>query len=146
MDTKYHPSSLVLIKGKWYVVVTKPKELQGGKNLQVRRSTGTTDKKIARQRQAEITQKIYQGFETDLGTASDLKLDQWSGITDVQKLKDAALAIQDTLRSLEGFSNDALRPSTDNHLDLLDASGVSTAHNRHSPSDALYGARRRSPH
>jgi hypothetical protein len=72
MGTKYHPSRLVQLpaKGnKWYVHVTRPKELQTSKNLIVRRSTGTTDEKIARKLQYKITQEIYSEFDAALTSA-----------------------------------------------------------------------------
>ena len=42
--SRYNPSTLVWRKGKWYVQVTKPVELQYGSDKQSRRSTGTSDK------------------------------------------------------------------------------------------------------
>jgi site-specific recombinase XerD len=66
MDTTslppFHPSSLVKAKGKWYVVVTKPAELVVGLTKQVKRSTGTSDKRVAAAIQHKITSEIYQGF------------------------------------------------------------------------------------
>lgn len=69
MGTKYHPSSLVQLpaKGnKWYVVVTKPKELQTLGSNKIRRSTGTVDKKIAKGLQHQLTQQIYAEFDKAL--------------------------------------------------------------------------------
>lgn len=69
MGTKYHASSLVQLpaKGnKWYVVVTKPKELQTPGSIKVRRSTGTIDPKIARGLQLKLTQEIYAEFDEAL--------------------------------------------------------------------------------
>jgi integrase len=70
LDTKsvtivdYHPSSLILVKGKYAVSVTVPKPLE---NLftqkQIRRSTGTSDRNLAERRQHAITQEIYQLFD-----------------------------------------------------------------------------------
>ena len=69
MGTKYHASSLVQLpaKGnKWYVVVTKPKELQTPGSIKVRRSTGTIDPKIAKGLQLKLTQEIYSEFDEAL--------------------------------------------------------------------------------
>ncbi|WP_371257384.1 DUF6538 domain-containing protein [Phaeobacter sp. 11ANDIMAR09] len=65
----YHPSKLVCLKAKgdvWYVQVTKPNELQVKNNKQVRRSTGTTDKKEAERRQHRITEEIYAFFDSEI--------------------------------------------------------------------------------
>lgn len=60
-----HPSSLVLRKGKWYVAVTVPKELEAWfKQKQIRRSTGTIDKTLARQKQHKLTHEIYDHLQT----------------------------------------------------------------------------------
>lgn len=69
MGTRYHPSTLIQLpaKGnKWYVVVTKPIELQTTANIRVRRSTGTTDEKLAKSKQHAITQAIYKEFDAAL--------------------------------------------------------------------------------
>ncbi|MCF2870775.1 phage integrase SAM-like domain-containing protein [Octadecabacter sp. G9-8] len=70
MGTNYHPPSLVQIptKGnKWFVVITKPQELQqASKNKQVRRSTKTTDKRLAEARLPGIANDIYKEFDRDL--------------------------------------------------------------------------------
>ena len=69
MGTRYHPSTLIQLpaKGnKWYVVVTKPLELQTTSSIRVRRSTGTTDEKLARSKQHGITQAIYKEFDIAL--------------------------------------------------------------------------------
>ena len=58
----FHPSTLNWAKGKWYVVVTKPTELTTGPSKQIKRSTGTTDKKVAASKQHQITTDIYAGF------------------------------------------------------------------------------------
>ncbi|WP_439150322.1 DUF6538 domain-containing protein, partial [Sulfitobacter sp.] len=71
MGTRYHPSTLIQLpaKGnKWYVVVTKPVELQSTSNIRVRRSTGTTDQKVAKSKQHSITQSIYKEFDAALAT------------------------------------------------------------------------------
>lgn len=63
---RYNPSTLVWRKDKWYVQVTKPKELQFGTDKQVRRSTGTSDKHEARFLQHRLTQEIYESFDKAL--------------------------------------------------------------------------------
>jgi hypothetical protein len=63
---RYHPSTLEKRKGKWYVSVTKPRELQFGKDKQTRKSTGTSDKRQAEYLQHELTQAIYDHFDKDL--------------------------------------------------------------------------------
>lgn len=63
---RYNPSTLVWRKGKWYVQVTKPVELQYGSDKQSRRSTGTSDKHEARFLQHQLTQRIYEGFDKAL--------------------------------------------------------------------------------
>ena len=69
MDTTYQPSTLNQLSakgGKWYVFVTKPTELQSRPKEQVRRSTGTTDEKLAKHKQHQITQNIYAEFDKAL--------------------------------------------------------------------------------
>ena len=63
---RYNPSTLVFRKGKWYVQVTKPKELQYGSDKQARRSTGTSDKHEARYMQHQLAQEIYENFDKAL--------------------------------------------------------------------------------
>ncbi len=73
LGTNYHPPSLVQLpsKGnKWFVLVTKPQELQEpGKSAQVRRSTKTTDKRLTQSRLPAITNDIYGEFDKALNTA-----------------------------------------------------------------------------
>ena len=63
----YHPSRLVSRKGRWYVSVTKPVELQFGNDRQARRSTGTSDKRQAQYLQHRLTEEIYAQFDSQLG-------------------------------------------------------------------------------
>lgn len=72
MDTKsattlnYHPSTLIKMKGKYAVSVTVPKHLEHlFKQKQIRRSTGTSDLKLAKQAQHAITQEIYQKLDAE---------------------------------------------------------------------------------
>ncbi|MEM7005155.1 MAG: DUF6538 domain-containing protein [Pseudomonadota bacterium] len=65
----YHPSKLVCLKAKggvWYVQVTKPTELQTKNYKQIKRATGTTDRKEAERKQHQITQEIYAEFDAQL--------------------------------------------------------------------------------
>ncbi len=70
LGTTFHPPSLIQIpsKGdKWYVVVTKPDELRiYSKGKQVRRSTGTSDKKLAEMRSVQIAKEIYEEFQKEI--------------------------------------------------------------------------------
>lgn len=62
----YHPSTLNRVKGKYYVYVTVPKSLEHlFTQKQIRRSTGTSDLKLAKQAQHAITQDIYQKLEAE---------------------------------------------------------------------------------
>lgn len=63
----YYPHSLKQIPSKgnqWYVIITKPEALrENKKNIQVRRSTGTTDYKYAKQLEIDIVAKVYAEFD-----------------------------------------------------------------------------------
>ena len=76
LGTNYHPPRLVQIptKGnKWFVVITKPTALQGtSANIQVRRSTGTTDKRMAEAAMPGIATEVYREFDKAL----DVKVHQ----------------------------------------------------------------------
>lgn len=67
LNRGYAPPSLTQIPSKgnvWYVIITKPEALRGGKkNIQVRRSTGTTDHRIARTKQSKIVEEIYAEWD-----------------------------------------------------------------------------------
>lgn len=72
------PSSLNFLrtKGKWYVYVTIPPELRTAftGQTQLRRSTGTSDKAIAKTRQHGLAAKIYAQFDkarTELNPVRD---------------------------------------------------------------------------
>jgi integrase len=70
LGTKFHPPTLIQVpsKGnKWFVVVTKPQELLShSKAKQVRRSTGTSDKKIAESKSVQIANEIYEEFQREI--------------------------------------------------------------------------------
>lgn len=80
MGNNYHPPRLVQIptKGnKWFVVITKPTTLQGtSANIQVRRSTGTTDKRKAEAAMPGIATKVYQEFDKALNV-KEQQAPQW---------------------------------------------------------------------
>ena len=67
MDTirNYPASTLSLIKGKWYVSVTVPVGLRPAFNnrIQVRVSTGTSDRSEAARRQHDKAEAIYKQFD-----------------------------------------------------------------------------------
>ena len=71
MDRNYHKPRLDKYKdksskGKWYVVITKPDSLRKSKNDKtLRRTTGTSDQRIAEMRVHGIAEKIYKevGFD-----------------------------------------------------------------------------------
>lgn len=126
LGTNYHAPSLTQIpsKGnKWYVVVTKPPELQkSSKNKQIRRCTGTTDKNLAETRLPEIATKIYHEFDALLRaqstgvdtlqikyaspeeTATILRNDPWAAIRPLspyEQPKDPAHTLARFIRSYE---------------------------------------------
>ena len=80
---RMHPPSLVIRKGKWYVSVTVPKTLQGlYASKQIRRSTGTSDKALAKQNQHELVQGIYSEIRSKWLLSKSLKpsaIDMWHG-------------------------------------------------------------------
>lgn len=67
LNRDYLPPSLKQIPSKgnvWYVIITKPESLRDGKkNIQVRRSTGTTDGRIARAKQSQIVEEVYAEWD-----------------------------------------------------------------------------------
>ena len=63
----HHPPSLTQIPSKknmWHIPITKPEALQDSKNIRVRRSTGTTDQRVARTRMPKIAEQIYTEFDS----------------------------------------------------------------------------------
>lgn len=71
MSRSYHPSTLTRVPSKgdrFYVFVTTPDQLRGVFGKQRKKSTGTTDEKIARERQHELTDQIYKEFDAKLTT------------------------------------------------------------------------------
>ena len=80
MRQDYHAPSLVKIPSKkntYYVYVTRPKELQF-KGKQAKRSTRTTDLKIAQSRQHQLTEHVYQEFDAQLAQLNsfDVQIDR----------------------------------------------------------------------
>lgn len=69
MERDYHKPRLQKVSGKtsWYVVVTKPKALQKGpKDKAIRRSTGTSDKRVAEKLVHSKAEQIYKEFDKQL--------------------------------------------------------------------------------
>lgn len=66
MDYQAATLNYLASKKKWYVYVTVPRELQAKLGKQVRRSTGTADKREAQRKLHDITTDIYAGFD-DIG-------------------------------------------------------------------------------
>ncbi|EEW60152.1 putative phage integrase [Ruegeria sp. TrichCH4B] len=80
LDTKsatildFHPSTLNMVKGKYYVYVTVPKRLEHlFTQKQIRRSTGTSDRKLAERKQHAIAQEIYKRFDAEEGKEASRK-------------------------------------------------------------------------
>lgn len=121
---QYRPSSLSLRKGKWYVSVTKPKELQFGRDRQARRSTGTRDRKQAALLQHQLTQEIYDSFDEALGRtdkffeavrpeleAQGFKAKDWYGLGYVESFKQPIIDMFGKVRRM--------RKRLTSHLDIL---------------------------
>ena len=68
MTRNYHKSTLRKLSGKanYYVVVTKPKQLANRPKEVERRSTGTSDAKLAGKLKHKITQDIYSEWDAAL--------------------------------------------------------------------------------
>lgn len=69
MDRNYNKPTLRKVSGKesWYVFVTKPEALRKNPNdKQVRKSTGTSDKRLAEKRLHSVAEEIYREFDEKL--------------------------------------------------------------------------------
>ena len=69
MQRNYHRPTLRTVSGKksYYVFVTKPESLRRNpKDKQVRKSTGTSDKRIAEKLVHSIAEEIYREFDAQL--------------------------------------------------------------------------------
>ena len=68
MAENYHKSTLRKLSGKanYYVVVTKPQQLANRPKEVERRSTGTSDVKLAGKLKHKITQEIYSKWDAAL--------------------------------------------------------------------------------
>ena len=68
MASNYHESTLRKLSGKanYYVVVTKPPQLANRPKEVERRSTGTSDAKLAGKLKHKITQEIYSEWDAAL--------------------------------------------------------------------------------
>ena len=86
LNRGYAPPSLTQIPSKgnvWYVIITKPETLRGGKaNIQVRRSTGTTDHRLARIKQSPIVEEIYAEWDRLLERDPFIELLEAHGFND----------------------------------------------------------------
>jgi integrase len=92
----YRPPSLVQVPSKknvYYVYVTRPRELQV-KGKQAKRSTRTTDLKIARSRQHELAEQIYQEFDQQLADLNSFEVQ-------VDRLLEGRGLSRELLRALE---------------------------------------------
>lgn len=104
LGTNYHPPSLVQIpsKGnKWFVVVTRPTELQTGSNIQVRRSTGTSDKRTAEAAMPAIAMDIYAEFDAALNRLPAPTAPKFTYVTDEATLQADPFAHRRMLPPLE---------------------------------------------
>ena len=69
MERDYHKPTLRKVSGKksYYVFVTKPESLRRNpKDKQVRKSTGTSDLRIAEKLVHSIAEEIYREFDAQL--------------------------------------------------------------------------------
>ena len=68
MESPYHKPELRRVSGKssWYVFITKPIELQTQNNKQIRKSTRTTDRKLAEKRMHGIAASIFEQWDRQL--------------------------------------------------------------------------------
>lgn len=86
LNRGYAPPSLTQIPSKgnvWHVIITKPESLRGGKkNIQVRRSTGTTDRRLARIKQSQIVEEIYAEWDRQLERDPFIELLEAHGFQD----------------------------------------------------------------
>ena len=89
---QYPASSVKLIKGKWYVIVSIPAHMRqlfrNQRNLRL--STGTNDLKLAQRMQHDLAQQIYDKFDAAQQQAEQVSLsktDEYSirAITDLAK-------------------------------------------------------------
>ena len=91
-DYQYPASSVKLIKGKWYVLVNTPAHMRHlfSNQRNLRLSTGTNDLSIARRKQHDLAQQIYDKFDAAQQQAEQVSLsktDEYSirAITDLAK-------------------------------------------------------------
>jgi integrase len=120
------PSSLNFLssKGKWYVYVTIPSELRSAfkDQVQLRRSTGTSDKKVAKAREHGIAAEIYAQLD--------------KARAEVNPLRDALEALSDALgRGKPTYTPEAYKDPEALARMLDEAKGMVTAL-RHGPGPA----------
>ena len=94
LNRGYPPPSLKQIPSKgnvWYVIITKPDELRGGKkNIQTRRSTGTTDERSAKIKQSQIVETIYSEWDELLKRDPFVEFLEENGFSDTTHHQSAA--------------------------------------------------------
>ena len=68
MSRQYNKPELRRVPGKksWYVVITKPVELQTRNNKQIRRSTGTTNEALAKKKMHSIASQVFSEWNDAL--------------------------------------------------------------------------------
>jgi len=99
---------LIQAKGKWYVSVTVPKEMEHlFKQKQKRLSTGTSDLAFARKKQHDLAAKVYLQFDRELAQqnarATSAKL--WAEREEMEHVYDLMQQLIDL--TLKTISNDA---------------------------------------
>lgn len=86
LNRGYQPPSLKQLPSKgnvWYVIITKPESLRDGKsNIQIRRSTGTTDERTAKAKQSKIVEDIYAEWDSLLERDPFVELLEQNGFED----------------------------------------------------------------
>lgn len=103
---EYPASTCTLRKGKYYVSVTVPKQIEPlFKNKQIRRSTGTSDFALAKQRQHALADEIYRYMDE---VWKDAYREWKAGLKDVYA-QDAAEFAKSLGVYREGFSADRMR-------------------------------------
>lgn len=94
LNRGYPPPSLKQIPSKgnvWYVIITKPEELRDGKkNIQTRRSTGTTDERSAKIKHSHIVESIYSEWDALLKRDPFIELLEENGFSDTIHHQSAA--------------------------------------------------------
>lgn len=102
----YPASTCTMRKGKYYVSVTVPKLIEPlFKNKQIRRSTGTSDFALAKQRQHALADQIYRYMDSVWKDAYR----EWAASLKDEYAQDAAEFAKSLGVYREGFSADRMR-------------------------------------